>query len=98
MSGKLFAILRLPFKSERTLVRAALPASDQYVFRIRKKEANRERLKLYTLEPPCGGGSNEHPQSIIWAEIWKISFFFIWKFSGFGGDFFFVYIWIGVFS
>ena len=65
MSGKLFAILRLPFKSERTLVKAALPASDQYVFRIRKKEANRERLKLYLLEPPCGGGSNEHPQSII---------------------------------
>ena len=34
-----------------------------------------------SLEPPRRGGSNEYPQSIFWAEIWKISGFFIWKFS-----------------
>ena len=34
----------------------------------------------YSLEPPRRGGSNEYPQSMLWAEIWKISQFFIWKF------------------
>ena len=29
----------------------------------------------YTLEPPRRGGSNEYPQSMFWAEIWKISEF-----------------------
>ena len=29
------------------------------------------------------GGSNEYPQSMFWAEIWKISEFLIWKFSFF---------------
>ena len=29
----------------------------------------------YLLEPPRRGGSNECPQSIFWAEIWKISEF-----------------------
>ena len=33
----------------------------------------------YSLEPPHRGGSNEYPQSMFWAEIWKISDFFIWK-------------------
>ena len=27
------------------------------------------------LEPPLRGGSNEYPQSMFWAEIWKISEF-----------------------
>ena len=35
----------------------------------------------YSLEPPRRGGSNKYPQSMFWAEIWKISEFFIWKFS-----------------
>ena len=43
----------------------------------------------YSLEPPHRGGSNEYPQSMIWAEIWKISvflsesfhFFLVVKFS-----------------
>ena len=30
----------------------------------------------YSLEPPRRGGSNEYPQSMFWAEIWKISVFF----------------------
>ena len=38
----------------------------------------------YSLEPPRRGGSNEYPQSMFWAEIWKILEFFIWKFSFFG--------------
>ena len=43
----------------------------------------------YSLEPPRRGGSNEYPQSMFWAEIWKISdFFFIWKFSFLGGEIF----------
>ena len=44
----------------------------------------------YSLEPPCRGGSNEYPQSMFWAEIWKISEFFIWKFSVFGGEIFYI--------
>ena len=35
----------------------------------------------YSLEPPRRGGSNEYPQSVFWAGIWKISEFYIWKFS-----------------
>ena len=31
----------------------------------------------YSLEPPRRGGSNEYPQSIFWAEIWKISEFLL---------------------
>ena len=30
----------------------------------------------YSLEPPRRGGSNEYPQSMFWAEIWKISVLF----------------------
>ena len=45
----------------------------------------------YSLEPPRRGGSNEYPQSMFWAEIWKISEFFIWKFSFFGGKRFSVF-------
>ena len=26
----------------------------------------------YSLEPPRRGGSNEYPQSMFWAEMWKI--------------------------
>ena len=37
----------------------------------------------YSLEPPRRGGSNEYPQSMIWAERWKISEVFIWNFSFF---------------
>ena len=37
----------------------------------------------YSLEPPHRGGSNEYPQSMFWAEVWKISEFFIWKFPFF---------------
>ena len=41
----------------------------------------------YSLGPPRRGGSNEYPQSIFWAEIWKISEFYICKFSFFGYNF-----------
>ena len=37
----------------------------------------------YSLEPPRRGGSNEYPQSMFWAEIWKILEYFIWKFASF---------------
>ena len=40
----------------------------------------------YSLESPRRGGSNEYPQSMFWAEMWKISEFFIWTFSFFGGE------------
>ena len=33
----------------------------------------------YSLEPPLRGGSNEYPQSMFWAEMWKISVFFYLK-------------------
>ena len=42
----------------------------------------------YSLEPPHRGGSNKYPQSMFWAETWKISEFFIWKFSFFGDKIF----------
>ena len=45
----------------------------------------------YPLEPPRRGGSNGYPQSIFYAEIWKISDFFIWKFSIFGGEIFYIF-------
>ena len=45
----------------------------------------------YSLEPPRRGGSNEYPQSMFWAEIWKISEFCAWKFSVFGGEIFFIF-------
>ena len=45
----------------------------------------------FSLEPPRRGGSNEYPQSMFWAEIWKISEFFIWKFSVFGGEIFYIF-------
>ena len=45
----------------------------------------------YSLEPPHRGGSNEYPQSMFWAEIRKISEFFTWKFSVFGGEIFYIF-------
>ena len=53
---------------------------------------------LYSLEPPRRGGSNEYPQSMFWAEIWKISEFLSQNFQGFFWQWNFQYIWIGVFS
>ena len=39
----------------------------------------------YTLKLPRQGGSNEYPQSMFWAEIWKISEFLSENFQGFFG-------------
>ena len=40
----------------------------------------------YSLEPPHRGGSNEYPQSMFWAEIWKnIRNFYLKVFIFFGG-------------
>ena len=53
-------------------------------------DAQKHRL-WYSLEPPCRGGSNEYPQSMFWAKFWKISEFFIWKFSFFRGKIFYIF-------
>ena len=45
----------------------------------------------YSLEPPRRGGSNEYPQSMFWAEIWKIPEFLYLKTSVFGGEIFDVF-------
>ena len=45
----------------------------------------------YSLEPPRRGGYNEHPQSMFWAEIRKISEFFTWNFSVFGSEIFYIF-------
>ena len=37
----------------------------------------------YSLEPPRRGGSNEYPQSMFWAEIWKVAGFFLSDFFQF---------------
>ena len=50
----------------------------------------------YSLEPPCRGGSNEYPQSMFWAEMWKNRVFWLKIFSFWRWNF--PYIWIGVFS
>ena len=42
----------------------------------------------YSLEPPHRGGSNEYPQSMFWAEIWKNIRIFIWKLSVLDGEIF----------
>ena len=42
----------------------------------------------YAVEPPRRGGSNEYPQSMFWAEIWKISEFLSENFHFFGGKIF----------
>ena len=39
----------------------------------------------YSLEPPRRGGSNEYPQSMFRAEIWKISEFFYLEIFPFWG-------------
>ena len=45
----------------------------------------------YSLEPPRWGGSNEYLQSVFWAGIWNILEIFIWKFSVFGGEIFYIF-------
>ena len=45
----------------------------------------------YSLEPPHRGGSNEYPQSMFWAEIWKISEFLSEFFSVFRGEIFYIF-------
>ena len=45
----------------------------------------------YSLEPPHRGCSNEYPQSMFRAEIWKLSEFFIWIFSFFGDKIFCIF-------
>ena len=42
----------------------------------------------YSLELPDRGGSNKYPQSMFWAEIWKISEFLSENFQFFGGEIF----------
>ena len=42
----------------------------------------------YSLEPPRPVGSNEYPQSMFWAEIWKNTRIFIWKLLDFDGEIF----------
>ena len=44
-----------------------------------------------SLEPLHRGGSNEYPQSMFWAEIRKLSEIFVWKFSFFGGEIFYIF-------
>ena len=50
-----------------------------------------------SLESPRRGGSNEYPQSMFCAKIWKIPDFFYLQNSSFW-RWTFLYIWIGVFS
>ena len=45
----------------------------------------------YSLEPPRRGSSNEYPQSMFWAQIWKISEFFIWNFQFFLGEIVYIF-------
>ena len=42
----------------------------------------------YSLEPPRRDGSNKYPQSMFWAEMWKISEFFYLKSFIFSGKIF----------
>ena len=44
----------------------------------------------YSLEPQWGS-SNEYPQSIFWAEIWKISEFLSENFQFFADEIFYIF-------
>ena len=82
-----------PLKPHLYIVKLGF-AGEYIIFLI---SAQKHRLR-YSLEPPRRGGSNEYPQSIFCAEIWKISeFFFYLKIISFW-RWNFLYIWIGVFS
>ena len=39
----------------------------------------------------CLANSNEYAQSMFWTKIWKISEFFIWKFSVFLYEIFYIF-------
>ena len=45
----------------------------------------------YSFEPSRRGGSNEYPQSMFWAEIWKLSEIFCLTISFFGGNVFSIF-------
>ena len=45
----------------------------------------------YSLEPPRWRCSNEYPQSMFWAEIWKVSEFLSENFHFFGGKIFSIF-------
>ena len=48
---------------------------------------------MYSLEPPRRGGSNEYPESMFWAEIWKkYQSFFNWIFFLVFDFCFFIYL------
>ena len=47
----------------------------------------------YSLEPHRRSGSNEYPQSMFWAEIWKYQFF-IWTIPVFGGEIFYISVFV----
>ena len=91
-SGKLYRIYSItktrlynfdPLKPHFYIVKLGLPAV-YIIFLILLETIDCG----YSLEPPRRGGSNEYPQSMFWAEIWKISELFIWKFSVFGSEIF----------
>ena len=49
------------------------------IFRLKKNlicfPASAQNIDCgYSLEPPRRGGSNEYPQSMFWADIWKIMY------------------------
>ena len=69
-----------PLKSHFYIVKLGVTGVD-IIFLISAQNIDCE----YSLELPRWGSSNEYSQSMFWAETWKISEFFIWTFSFFGG-------------
>ena len=63
-----------------------------YFAKKKKKKKKKKHRCRYSLEPPHRGGSDKYPQSMLWAEIWKISEFFIWKISFFGCELFNIFM------
>ena len=59
-----------PFKAHFYIVKLGFTG----VYIIFLISAQKHRFE-YSLEPPLWGGSNKYPQSMFWAEIWKISEF-----------------------
>ena len=57
--------------------------------------AQKHRLWVF-VRTAWRGGSNEYPQSMFWAEIWKYQKFYLKTFIFWWWNF--QYIWIGVFS
>ena len=69
-----------PYHYENTPIQIYWEFCHQKIENFQMKNSNIFHISVqnidcgYSLEPPRRGGSNEYPQSMFWAEIWKITY------------------------